>query len=108
MSVWQRLSSVMAASALDKLETFDLRAETFERYVRRVKIYFEANGIVAERKKYVFLNSLGHMYFNLLANLVAPEEPKAKSFDSLVAILTSHFQPKSSVIVERYKLSCCR
>ena len=37
---------------------------------------------------------------------VAPEEPETKSFDSLVATLTSHFQPKSSVIAERYKLSC--
>ena len=108
MSVWQRLSNMMAASALDKLETFDPRAETFERYVRRVKIYFEANGIVAERKKYVFLNSLGRTHFNLLANLVAPEEPETKSFDSLVATLTSHFQPKSSIIAERYKLSCRR
>ena len=76
---------MMAASALDKLETFDPHEETFERYIRRVKIYFEANGIGAERKKFVFLNALGHMNFNLLANLVAPKEPETKSFDSLVA-----------------------
>ena len=31
-SIWARLSSEMAASALDKLETFDPHAETFERY----------------------------------------------------------------------------
>ena len=54
----------------------------------------------------MFLNSLGCMNFNLLANLVAPKEPETKLFDSLVATLTSHLQPKSSIIAERYKLSC--
>ena len=49
---------------------------------------------------------MGRTHFNLLANLVAPKEHETKSFDSLVATLTSHFQPKSSVIAERYKLSC--
>ena len=55
MSFWQRVSGMMAASALDKLEMFDPRVETFERYIQQIKIYFEVNGIGAERKKFMFL-----------------------------------------------------
>ena len=45
-------------------------------------------------------------HYNLLANLLSPDTPESKSFDEAVAALTTHFQPKSSVISERYSFHC--
>ena len=95
-------------TGLDKLELFNSHLETFERYVQRVKIYFAANGVREERKKFVFLNSLGVKHFNLLANLLSPDDPTTKTFDELVEILDKHFRPTTSVVAERYRLNCRR
>ena len=95
-------------TGLDKLELFNPHLETFERYVQRVKIYFAANGVREERKKFVFLNSLGVKHFNLLANLLSPDDPTTKTFDELVEILDKHFRPTTSVVAERYRLNCRR
>ena len=84
--------------SVGKIDTFGQSQETFPRYVR-VKNILMANGIEDDRQKYVFLNSLGHKHYNLLANLLSPE---SKSLDEAVAALTTHFQPKSCVISERY------
>ena len=95
-------------TGLDKLELFNPHLETFERYVQRVKIYFAANGVREDRKKFVFLNSLGVKHFNLLANLLSPDDPTTKTFDELVEILDKHFRPTTSVVAERYCLNCRR
>lgn len=42
----------------------------------------------------------------MLANLVSPANPDTKTFDELVLALSKHFQPKSSIISERYSFLC--
>lgn len=93
-------------ASVGKIESFDPNHETFPRYVQRVRNFFAANGIDADKKKYVFLNSLGRKHYNLLANLLSPEVPEDKSLDELVDKLTKHFQLTSSVISERYNFHC--
>ena len=96
-------------SSMGKIESFDSTQETFPRYVRRVKNFFSANSVAADKQKYVFLNSLGRQHYNLLANILSPEEPEQKTFDELVDVLTKHFQPPTSVISGRYSLhSLCQ
>ena len=93
-------------ASIGKLESFDPSQETFERYVQRVKNFFAATGIEAGKQKFVFLNSLGRRHYNLLANLVSPEQPEDKTFEELTGILQKHFQPQSSIISERYSFHC--
>ena len=66
------------------------------------------NGVREDRKKFVFLNFLGLKHFNLLANLLSPDDPTTKTFDELVEILDKHFRPTTSVVAERYRLNCRR
>ena len=54
----------------------------------------------------MFLNELSRKHYTLLANLVSPATPDSKTFDQLVETLTNHFQPKSSIISERYSFHC--
>ena len=38
-------------------------------------------------------------------NLVAPEDPKDKSYEDLAKLLQDHFMPKPSAIVQRFKFN---
>ena len=91
---------------MGKIESFDSTQETFPHYVRRVKNLFSANSVAADKQKYVFLNSLGRQHYNLLVNILSPEEPEQKTFDELVDVLTKHFQPPAFVISECYSFHC--
>ncbi len=58
-------------------------------------------------QKFVFLNNRTPKQFTLLANLtVAPDTLDTKTFDELVQILTTHFEPNTSVISERCSFHC--
>ena len=97
-------STVIMAS--QRIEPFDVQQETFSRFVQRIKIHFAAHAVQDNRQKFVFLNTLTPKQFTLLANLVAPDTPDSKTFDQIVDILTTHFEPKTSVISERYSFHC--
>ena len=92
--------------ASQKLEPFDPLQESFPRYTQRIKIHFRATEIPDDKQKFVFLNSLSRKHYTLLADLVSPGEPDAKTLDELLEALSKHFQPKSSEISERYTFHC--
>ena len=92
--------------ASQKIEPFDINQETFARYIQRVQIHFAAADVPDGKQKFVFLNSLSRKHYTLLANLVSPAAPNTKSLDELVDTLSKHFQPKSSIISERYSFHC--
>ena len=92
-------------ASVGKIESFDPNQETFPHDVQRVRNFFSANGIEVDKRKYVFLNSLGRKHYNLLANLLSPKIPEDKMLDELVHKLTKHFQ-LTSVILERYNFHC--
>lgn len=89
-----------------KIEPFDIQQETFSRFIQRVKIDFAANGTAENKQKFVFLNTLTLKQYTLLVNLMAPDTPDSKSFDTLVEVLTDHLEPKTSIISERYTFHC--
>jgi hypothetical protein len=68
--------------------------------------FFEANEIEDEGKqRSIFLVSVGAKTYKLIRSLVAPEEPKSKSYEELAKLVQDHYQPKPSVIVERFKFN---
>ena len=77
--------------------------EEFQCYIERVEQFFEANDIAEEKQVAVLLTVIGAPTYGLLKSLLAPENPKSKSFAELVSTLKSHFNPKPSVIAERFK-----
>ena len=69
-----------------------------------LQFYFIANDIdTAEKQRAVLLTVCGPETYRLVCNLVALEKPSAKMFDELLKLLTDHFLPKPSIIVQRYK-----
>ena len=48
---------------------------------------------------------MGAKTYKLIRSLVAPEEPKDKSYEDLAKLAQEHFMPKPSAIVQRFKFN---
>ena len=87
-----------------KIGEFDPLQETWAMYVERLELYSIANGIEdARKKRAVLLTVSGASTYKLIRNLSAPTKPAEKSFDNLVALLKSHYNPKPSAIMQRFQ-----
>ena len=51
----------------------------------------------------IWLSMVGDKTYKLLHNLVAPYKLTEKSYKEVVELLTTHLEPKPSVIVESFK-----
>ena len=85
-----------------KLKEFEPDNEKVSSYLEQVELYFTANDIAAEKKVVILLSVIGAKTYSLLRDLLAPTNPKEKSFDALVEVLKRHFEPKPLVIAERF------
>ena len=57
---------------------------------------------IINKKVPIFLTSVGSETYGTLRNLLAPTNPKDKSFADIVAALKGHFEPKPLIIAERF------
>ena len=64
-----------------------------------LEYFFIANSITAaDKKRAVFLSVIGPSRYKIL---LAPDKPGDKEYGALVDVLSRHFKPKPSEIVER-------
>ena len=88
------------------LAAFDSQIQAWEEYVEVLEHFFVANDIkVAERKRAILLSSVGSRTYSLMRNLLSPEKPGEKSYEELANLLQSHYNPKPSEIVQRFKFN---
>ena len=77
--------------------------EDWHHYVERLNHFFEANEITdAAKQRSIFLVSVGA---KIIRSLVAPRDPKEKSYVDLAKLVQDHHKPKSSATVERFKFN---
>ena len=74
-------------------------------YSEKLEEYFIANDIESSDKKAILLSVVGAETYQLIRSLVAPANPKEKTFDELVKLVQEHHQPIPSAIVQRYKFN---
>lgn len=87
-----------------KISEFEPDSEDWLQYVERLGYYFEANEISdAAKQKAIFLSVCGSKSYSLLRDLIQPRKPTDLTFVQLTTVLTNHFKPKPSVIVQRFK-----
>ena len=87
-----------------KIDQFDPTAEEWSSYEEWLQFYFIVNDTdTAEKQRAVLLTVCGPETYTLACNLVAPEKPSAEMFDELVKLLTDHYSPKLSIIIQLYK-----
>ena len=84
------------------ISEFVVEDERISAYLERVELYFGANDNAAEKKVPIFLSVIGAKTYAVLRSLVAPAQPKDKSFAELKMLLKAHNDPKPLVIAERF------
>ena len=89
-----------APNVFGRLKAFDPETENISTYLEGIKLYFEANNIVDEKKVPVLLTVIGPRNYGITRSLVAPTRPKDKTYVQLETALKAHFQPKPLVIAE--------
>ena len=75
----------------------------FESFLDRLECYFVLNGTAEEKKKFVLIMGLSDAHYDVLADLVSPQNPREMSNEDLKTILTSHFGTATNKMVERAK-----
>lgn len=84
---------------------FDVDSEDWRSYVERLNNYFKANKVDdADQKTAILLTVCGSKAYSLIRSLVTGN-PSSEEYDSLVEIITKHFSPKPSSIIQRFKFN---
>ena len=84
--------------------------ESFGGYSRWFEQFLLANGVAEEedvRRRAIFLSVIGAKAFALLEDLLAPESITDLPYTRLVEVLRNHYEPRSSVIVARFRFNSC-
>ncbi len=80
--------------------------EEWRQYAERMQHYFAANGVEnADKKRAILLSVVGPATYKLISSLVAPVKPGEKTYEQLVTLLTEHYNPKPSEIVQRFRFN---
>ena len=87
-----------------KMFSFDPNKKQWTSYTERLDFYFETNNFTSAGTKRTILVS-GPSTFQLLKSLVQPSTPKEKIYTELKVYLEKHFNPKLSLIVQRFKFN---
>ena len=95
------------AVSFGKMEEFDTaNGEDWVQYIERMEHYFLANDIKdAAKQRSILISSMGQKAYKVLRNLVAPDKPTDVSFKNLVKVMTNHFCPPPSEIVQRFRFN---
>ena len=69
------------------IREFEAENEKISSYLERIELYFTANEITNEKKVAILLSVIGAKAYGLIRDLLAPTNPKEKSFDQLAEVL---------------------
>ncbi|KAG0431547.1 hypothetical protein HPB47_021692 [Ixodes persulcatus] len=91
---------------MPKLEAFaGEEGEKWEEYVEVLEQHFMTHDVAADKQCGV-LSSCGRPTYSLLRRLLAPKRPSEVPLDESSRLLTEHYSPRPSVIVQRYYFYC--
>ena len=86
------------------LTAFDPSKEDWTSYVLHLKYYFDANGVNdAGKKKSLLLTACGPATFRRISSLLTSDRLEGISNDDLVSEVKDFYDPKLSIIVQRYQ-----
>ena len=86
------------------LGSFNSASEDWDSYTERIGQYFLANDVKdADKKRAILLSTYGPSTYRTIKNVLAPQAPADVPYEDIVRAMSTHLQPKPSVIVERYK-----
>ena len=90
------------ATQFGRLTEFQPQSDSVKAYLERVNRYFLANEGDAQKQVPILLSCIGATTYAPLSDLVALQAPGEKSIQEISDVLRAHFEPKRSVIAERF------
>ena len=94
------------AAVHGSMSAFNPSSENWRAYVERLEQYFVANAIdTVERKRAILLSICGAETYQLIRDLVSPEKPADKTYQEITELVTKHYSPKPSVVMQRFKFN---
>ena len=102
------------------VETFSGDAAEWNNYSERLEQYFIANDLEEivltadnqaehtsrqKKRRAILLSVLGANTYEVLRNLCLPQKPAEKTYNELIQLLETHYSPKPSETVQRYKFN---
>lgn len=87
-----------------KFNEFNVKCDSWDNYIDRLKYCFEANEIISDASQRAnFYTNCGSEVFETLLALITPRKSSDVTFNEIVFILTKHYSPKSNEISVSYK-----
>ena len=84
-----------------KIDEYSPDVEEWLQYVERLQFFLTANKVTDEgQQKATLLSLIGPRTYKTLVSLISPAKPSDKSFPDLVKVLSDHFSPKHSEIIQ--------
>ena len=80
------------------------RSEEFSHYMESFEFFFTADGIEDALENTGRRKDIQLIVVGFIRDLLAQNRSINKNYSEIVELLKNHFQPKSSVVVQRYKL----
>ena len=77
---------------------------TYDEWIELLEAWFSANNVTnIEKKRAIFLTNIGSKSYHTLRALLQPNKPTEQTYDVCKETLQSHYSPKPTEIVQRYK-----
>jgi hypothetical protein len=103
------LSYLVNMATFGTLSEYDPDTDKWGDYIECIKQFFIANDIGEtedadkEKRRAILLSVCGGKTYALIKKLFAPEAPGEKTFKDIADKVAEYYQPKPSIIVERFK-----
>ena len=86
------------------LTAFESGTNNWQSYTEQFNYYFIANDITTDSKKVaILLSACGQSTFNTISSLVDADTLQGIKYNDLIQLLSDHYDPAPSSIVQRYK-----
>ena len=87
-----------------ELSAFNPAKEHWTAYIEKACYYFIANDVKSdEKKRAILFSGCGPETYQTIRSIVDTETLNSAKFETLVEIITAHYDPKPSFIVQRFK-----
>ena len=103
--VWRHNTGNEGMALFGNVGEFVETKESWAHYAERFEQFFDANNIAVDRKKCIFLATIGPAANHTLGNLVAPKKPQEETYAQLLGLISTYYNydPKPLPTMQRYK-----
>ncbi|XP_058826833.1 uncharacterized protein K02A2.6-like [Topomyia yanbarensis] len=89
------------------IDPFDKRKLKWMRWVERLETAFHIYGVADEQmRKNFLLHYMGSDTYDVICDKVAPDSPRARTYQQIVATLEEFFSPQPLEISENFRFKC--